>query len=120
MELRIISLWIGHGFLKKLYECIGDCQDLTFVTDRADVIRVSIENVFPNAHHGVCAFHLLGNIVHWFGKNDKTKELFWGLVRAYKRNIFEDFRYRFSSTRPQVAAYLVKFHVLNGLEHIPR
>ncbi|KAL7599708.1 hypothetical protein Lser_V15G25819 [Lactuca serriola] len=70
--------------LEKLYECVGDYQKLTFVTDRADAIRVSIENVFPQVHHGVCAFHLLGNIVHKFGKNDKT----------------------FSSTRPQVAAYL--------------
>lgn len=50
-------------FLEKLYECVGDCQELTFVTDRADAIRVSIENVFPHAHHGLCAFHILGNIV---------------------------------------------------------
>nr|KAJ0189862.1 hypothetical protein LSAT_V11C800427370 [Lactuca sativa] len=57
-------------FLEKLYECVGDCQDLTFVTDRADAIRVSVENVFPHAHHGLCAFHLLGNIVHSFRKND--------------------------------------------------
>nr|KAJ0201964.1 hypothetical protein LSAT_V11C600329740 [Lactuca sativa] len=89
-------------FLEKLYECIGDCQDLTFVTNRVDAIRVSIENVFPNAHHDMCAFHLLGNIVHHFGKNDKTKRL----MRAYKRNVFEDLGYRFSSTRPQVAVYL--------------
>ncbi|KAL7597592.1 hypothetical protein Lser_V15G22038 [Lactuca serriola] len=93
-------------FLEKLYECVGDCQELTFVTDRVDAIRVSIENVFPHAHHGLCAFHLLGNIVHRFGKNDKTKVLFWRLVKAYKRNVFEELWYRFSSTRPQVATYL--------------
>ncbi|CAI9290521.1 unnamed protein product [Lactuca saligna] len=93
-------------FHEKLYECVGDCQELNFVTDRADAIRVSIENVFLHAHHGVCAFHLLGNIVHWFGKNDKTKVLFWRLVKAYKRNVFEELWYRFSSTRPQVVAYL--------------
>nr|KAJ0223696.1 hypothetical protein LSAT_V11C200088650 [Lactuca sativa] len=40
-------------FLEKLYECVGDCQELTFVTDRVDAIRVSIENVFPHAHHGL-------------------------------------------------------------------
>ncbi|XP_023748615.2 protein FAR1-RELATED SEQUENCE 8-like [Lactuca sativa] len=91
-------------FLEKLYECLGDCQELTFVTDRADAIRVSIENVFPYAHHGLCAFHILGNIVHKFGKIYKTKVLFWRLVKAYKRNVFEELWYRFSSTRPQVAA----------------
>nr|KAJ0220118.1 hypothetical protein LSAT_V11C200067360 [Lactuca sativa] len=93
-------------FLEKLYKCVGDCEELTFVTDRADAVRVSIENVFPHAHHGVCAFHLLGNIVHRFGKNDKTKVWFWRLVKAYKRNVFEELWSRFSSTRPQVAVYL--------------
>nr|KAJ0191791.1 hypothetical protein LSAT_V11C800447320 [Lactuca sativa] len=47
-ESGLTSTW----FLEKLYECIGDCQDLTFVTDRANVIWVSIENVFPHDHHG--------------------------------------------------------------------
>ncbi|XP_023739446.1 uncharacterized protein LOC111887510 [Lactuca sativa] len=109
---------LAHGICKKesgltwtwfpenLYECVGDCQELTFVTDRADAIRVSIENVFPHAHHGLCAFHILGSIVHKFGKNDKTNMLFWRLVKAYKRNVFEELWYRFSSSRPQVAAYL--------------
>nr|KAJ0216368.1 hypothetical protein LSAT_V11C300114420 [Lactuca sativa] len=94
------------SYMDMLYECVGDCQELTFVTDRADEIRVSIENVFPHAHLGVCAFHLLGNIVHRFGKNDKTKVLFWRLVKAYKRNVFEELWSRFSSTRAQLAAYL--------------
>nr|KAJ0196592.1 hypothetical protein LSAT_V11C700352910 [Lactuca sativa] len=90
---RVILL--GHGFLKSWMNAFD------IVTDRADAIRVSIENVFPNTHHGVCAFYLLGNIVHPFGKMIKTKVLFWRLVRAYKRNVFEDLWYRFSSTRPQ-------------------
>nr|KAJ0195675.1 hypothetical protein LSAT_V11C700383390 [Lactuca sativa] len=81
-------------FLEKLYECVGDCQELTFVTDRADAIRVSIENVFSTYSSWL------------FGKNDKTKVLFWRLVKAYKRNVFEELWYRFSSTRPQVVAYL--------------
>nr|KAJ0193520.1 hypothetical protein LSAT_V11C800401390 [Lactuca sativa] len=72
----------------------------------ADAIRVSIENVFPYDHHGLCAFQLLGNIVHKFGKYDKTKVFLWRLAKAYKRNVFEELWYRFRSTRPQVASYL--------------
>nr|KAJ0195173.1 hypothetical protein LSAT_V11C700358690 [Lactuca sativa] len=30
-------------FLENLYECIGDCQDLTFVTDWADGIRGNVQ-----------------------------------------------------------------------------
>nr|KAJ0199934.1 hypothetical protein LSAT_V11C600318210 [Lactuca sativa] len=104
MKKKSGLLWTW--FLEKLYECVGDCQELTFVTDRANAIWVSIQNVFQHAHHGLCAFHLLGNIVHTFRKNDKTKVLFWRFVKAYKRNVFEELWYRFSSTRPQVAAYL--------------
>ncbi|CAI9304468.1 unnamed protein product [Lactuca saligna] len=67
---------------EKFYE-LGRLDDKTLSDDEesnevwADAIRVSTENVFPHAHHGVCAFHLLGNIVH-----------------------------RSSSIRPQVAAHL--------------
>ena len=93
-------------FLEKLYECIGACEPITFVTDRADSIRASIANVFPNSHHGVCGFHLIGNIFHHFGKNDKTKKLFWRLVRAYKPVEFEELWERFCVVRPLVADYL--------------
>ncbi|CAI9279642.1 unnamed protein product [Lactuca saligna] len=66
--------------------------------------------ILPLAH-GICkkkrvVLHGHGNIVHKFGKNDKTKVLFWRLVKAYKRNVFEELWYRFSYTRQQVAAYL--------------
>nr|KAJ0218976.1 hypothetical protein LSAT_V11C300137540 [Lactuca sativa] len=107
---------IRTWFLEKLLECNGDCQDFTFVIDRFDAIRGSIENGFPYAHHDVCAFHLLGNIVHHLRKNDKAKVLFLRLVRAYKRNVFEDLWYTFCSTRLQLAAYLSEI----PREHIPR
>nr|KAJ0221262.1 hypothetical protein LSAT_V11C200063670 [Lactuca sativa] len=42
-------------FLEKLHERIGDMEGLTMVTDRAPAIAVSIQNVFPNAQHGLCA-----------------------------------------------------------------
>nr|KAJ0215328.1 hypothetical protein LSAT_V11C300126120 [Lactuca sativa] len=82
-------------FLEKLHEYIGDVEALTMVTNRAPAIAVSIQNVFPNDQHGLCAFHLIGNIVHTFGKNKKKIAiLFWKLVRAYKttelRNIRDD------------------------------
>nr|KAJ0214558.1 hypothetical protein LSAT_V11C400194440 [Lactuca sativa] len=80
-------------FLEKLHECIGDLEGLTLVTDKAASIAISIQNVFPNAQHGLCGFHLIGNIVHTFGKNKKTKILLWKLGRL-------------CTLRPDVAAYL--------------
>ena len=76
------------------------------VTDRAPAIAVSIQNVFPNAQHGLCGFHLIGNIVHTFGKNKKTIILFWKLVRAYKTTEFEFYWGRLRNIRDDVAIYL--------------
>ncbi|XP_052621443.1 uncharacterized protein LOC128127114 [Lactuca sativa] len=39
-------------FLRKLRECIGNVEDLTFIYDRAPSIATSIANIFPHAHHG--------------------------------------------------------------------
>ncbi|KAL7594741.1 hypothetical protein Lser_V15G28938 [Lactuca serriola] len=93
-------------FLEKLHECIGDVEGLTMVTDRAPAIDVSIQNVFPNAQHGLCAFHLIGNIVHTFRKNKKTAILFWKLVKAYKTTEFEFYWGRLRNIRDNVATYL--------------
>ena len=93
-------------FLEKVHKCIGDVEGLTMVTDRAPAIVVSIQNVFPNAHHGLCGFHLIGNIVHTFGKNKKTTILFRKLVRAYKTTEFEFYWGRLRNIRDDVATYL--------------
>ena len=61
---------------------------------------------FPNAQHGLCGFHLIGNIVHTFGKNKKKTILFWKLVRAYKTTEFEFYWGRLRNIRDDVATYL--------------
>ncbi|XP_023758779.1 uncharacterized protein LOC111907227 [Lactuca sativa] len=45
-------------FLRKLHECIGNMEDLTFISDRAPSITTSIANIFPHAHHGKCGVHV--------------------------------------------------------------
>nr|KAJ0209764.1 hypothetical protein LSAT_V11C400221740 [Lactuca sativa] len=91
-------------FLEKLHECIGDVEGLTMVTDRAPAIAISIQNVFPNAQHGLCGFQLIGNIFHTFEK--KIAILFWKLVRAYKTTEFEFYWGRLRNIIDDVATYL--------------
>nr|KAJ0223686.1 hypothetical protein LSAT_V11C200079600 [Lactuca sativa] len=93
-------------FLEKRHECIDDVEGLTMVTNRAPPSAVSIQNVFPNAQHGLCCFHLIGNIVHTFGKNKKNSNLFWKLVIAYKTTEFEFYWGRLRNIRDGVATYL--------------
>ncbi|OVA07406.1 zinc finger protein [Macleaya cordata] len=37
-------------------------MDLTFISDRQHEILVGVQNVFPNAHHGYCFWHLRNNL----------------------------------------------------------
>jgi len=93
-------------FLEKLHECIGEMENLSFITDRAASIAVGIQNVFPNAVHGICAFHLLQNVRAKYGKNDKTKTMFWDIVQAYKTSDFDEAFDRFCRCRPREGEFL--------------
>ncbi|KAL7591506.1 hypothetical protein Lser_V15G32242 [Lactuca serriola] len=98
-------------FLEKLHECIGDVEGLTMVTDKAPAIAVSIQNVFPNAQHGLCGFHLIGNIVHTFGKNKKNSNFVLEAgkslqIPAYKTTEFEFYWGRLRNIRDDVATHL--------------
>ena len=93
-------------FLEKLHECIGEVEDLTFITDRAASIAISIIKVFPDALHCVCGFHIVLNLVKNFNKNEKTKQLFWLLAKAYTTQDFDYQWDRFCRVRPEEAKYL--------------
>ena len=60
-------------FLRKLRECIGEPANITFVTDRAPAIEVAIKTILPNAHHGLCARHLVTNL-RLTSKRDKARK----------------------------------------------
>ncbi|KAI5335436.1 hypothetical protein L3X38_025569 [Prunus dulcis] len=59
-DLETDASW--HWFFTKLHEAIGECPDLVIISDR----NVSIENVwnkiFPTAQHGICFYHMKGNM----------------------------------------------------------
>ncbi|XP_015961748.1 protein FAR1-RELATED SEQUENCE 5-like [Arachis duranensis] len=47
--------------LRKLLECMGGKAPTAVITDGDRSMRVAIQEVFPNAHHRLCAWHLLKN-----------------------------------------------------------
>lgn len=76
-------------FLAKLKECIGESANLTSVIDRATSIDFPIRTVFPNAHHGLCAQHLLVNLKRT-SKREKTKKwMFWEACKSYRLSDLE-------------------------------
>ncbi|KAL4357720.1 hypothetical protein AHAS_Ahas09G0214900 [Arachis hypogaea] len=47
--------------LRKLLECMGGKAPTAVITDGDRSMRVAIQEVFPNAHHRLCGWHLLKN-----------------------------------------------------------
>ncbi|KAL4398562.1 hypothetical protein AHAS_Ahas01G0304300 [Arachis hypogaea] len=47
--------------LRNLLECMGGKAPTAVITDGDRSMRVAIQEVFPNAHHRLCAWHLLKN-----------------------------------------------------------
>ncbi|XP_025665221.1 protein FAR1-RELATED SEQUENCE 5-like [Arachis hypogaea] len=47
--------------LRKLLECMGDKAPTAVITNGDRSMRVAIQEVFPNVHHRLCAWHLLKN-----------------------------------------------------------
>ncbi|KAI5343183.1 hypothetical protein L3X38_011059 [Prunus dulcis] len=52
----------SHWFFTELHEAIGECPNLVIISDR----KISIENVwnkvFPTTQHGICFYHMKGNM----------------------------------------------------------
>ncbi|XP_022891999.1 uncharacterized protein LOC111406866 [Olea europaea var. sylvestris] len=64
-------------FFTKLREVIGNIENLAFVTDRGQSIINGIAEVFPEAHHGYCMYHIQGNL--------KTRYRGSGVVALFRR-----------------------------------
>lgn len=95
-------------FLLRLRDCIGDSEHLTFISDRAQAIATSIANIFPNASHGICCYHLYCNLRTKFGRGRKLKTLFYKAAKAYTEAEFLQLFENIKQTRLAAWQYLVE------------
>ncbi|KAL3655614.1 hypothetical protein CASFOL_000010 [Castilleja foliolosa] len=65
-----------NWFLVKLHEIIGHMPDLVIISDRHKSIMKGVADVFPDAVHGICLFHLKMNVAAKFKKVDVAALLF--------------------------------------------
>ncbi|KAL3649199.1 hypothetical protein CASFOL_005602 [Castilleja foliolosa] len=65
-----------NWFLVKLHEIIGHISDLVIISDRHKSIMKRVADVFPDAVHGICLFHLKMNVAAKFKKVDVAALLF--------------------------------------------
>ncbi|XP_062020985.1 uncharacterized protein LOC133737456 [Rosa rugosa] len=75
-------------FLTKLRGAIGVVENLIFISDRHGSIAKAVDNVFPEAHHGVCIFHIANNLQSKFGKKMKILKLYYTATKKYQVSEF--------------------------------
>ncbi|XP_034199156.1 uncharacterized protein LOC117614449 [Prunus dulcis] len=104
-DLETDASW--HWFFTKLHEAIGECPDLVIISDR----NVSIENVwnkiFPTAQHGICFYHMKGNMKRTF-KLKKRDHILMHFEKAAKSYSIAEFdgHFRKIKRKEHVAQYL--------------
>ncbi|XP_020426604.1 uncharacterized protein LOC109950869 [Prunus persica] len=104
-DLETDASW--HWFFTKLHEAIGECLNLVIISDR----NVSIENVwnkiFPTAEHGICFYHMKGNMKRTckLKKRDHILMHFEQAAKSYSIAEF-DCHFRNIKRKEHVAQYL--------------
>ncbi|XP_021828016.1 uncharacterized protein LOC110768555 [Prunus avium] len=104
-DLETDASW--HWFFTKLHEAIGECPNLVIISD----LNVSIENVwnkvFPTAQHGICFYHMKGNMKRTckLKKHDQILMHFEQAAKSYSIAEF-DCHFRKIKRKEYVAQYL--------------
>ncbi|XP_055961030.1 uncharacterized protein LOC126672725 [Mercurialis annua] len=98
-------------FFAKLLETFGRRAGLCIVSDRHDSISETVKNIFPEASHGICAYHLLNNVKLKFGKKTNAKalrECFYGAAKSYSVQSFDYFMGQLDAINVAIRPYLEK------------
>ncbi|KAH9802359.1 SWIM-type domain-containing protein [Citrus sinensis] len=80
-------------FMMKLHRVIGDRPELVIISDRCTAIRRAVLKVFHNATHGVCFYHVKGNIKSQFRMSKALWDEFEpAFINAAKTYAHEEFK----------------------------
>ncbi|XP_008224123.1 PREDICTED: uncharacterized protein LOC103323880 [Prunus mume] len=108
-DLETDAAW--EWFLRKLHCAIGDCSNLVVISDRKVSIQNGLRRVFPGASHGICFYHLKGNIKASFKLKQRDPILGY-FVRAAKSYRLAEFNRHFSRiNNDRVRTYLLRVGV---------
>ncbi|CAL2228399.1 unnamed protein product [Prunus armeniaca] len=105
-DLETDAAW--EWFLRKLHCAIGDCSNLVVISDLKVSIHNGLRRVFPGASHGICFYHLKGNIKASFKLKQRDPILGY-FVRAAKSYRLAEFNRHFSRiNNDRVRTYLLR------------
>ncbi|XP_048605620.1 protein FAR1-RELATED SEQUENCE 5-like [Brassica napus] len=95
-------------FFENLKTAIVDSSELVFMTDRNQIMIFAIANVYPQAHHGHCLWHLRENVKgHASNVNkDVVGHRFMELARYYTLADFDSAYESFKRKYPSAWKYV--------------
>ncbi|KAK3198256.1 hypothetical protein Dsin_021671 [Dipteronia sinensis] len=76
-------------FLKKLCKVIQYPDRVMLVSDRHNGIFNAMETIFPDAAHGICAYHLAQNLKRFYKQRDDVIWLYYRATYAYRIEEFD-------------------------------
>ncbi|XP_073019502.1 uncharacterized protein [Primulina eburnea] len=108
-------------FMLRLQEVVPDDEELVIISDRHQGIISAVANVYKQAHHGYCVWHLSQNI-KTRSKQKGATDLFMHIAYAYKQSEFDSLYRDMRKRYPQVAKYLEEHTSPDKLSrsHCPR
>ncbi|XP_024009179.1 uncharacterized protein LOC112084175 [Eutrema salsugineum] len=92
-------------FLTQLRMICDDQQELVIISDRHRSIRKAVWKVFPQAHRGICTYHLHENLIMKF-KESTTLKLVKKAARMYRVSEFVALFNEIRRQNPDIATYL--------------
>ncbi|CAH9088755.1 unnamed protein product [Cuscuta epithymum] len=96
-------------FFNKLKEAIGVRADLCIVSDRNEGLIRAAQDIYPEADHGHCVQHILGNITSKYKGNSKRVTTFFNAAaRAATERKWEYFMKLLDAEDPQIRQFLEK------------
>ncbi|KAK0580330.1 hypothetical protein LWI29_000723 [Acer saccharum] len=90
-------------FLKKLRKGIQNLDRVMLVLDRHNGIFNAMEAIFPDAAHGICAYHLAQNLKRFCKQRDDVIWLYYCAAYAYRIEDFDNFMGELKETCPKLA-----------------
>ncbi|XP_015939870.1 protein FAR-RED IMPAIRED RESPONSE 1-like [Arachis duranensis] len=84
-ESKEVYVWL----LQQLLTVMKEKTLVSVITDGFPSIKFAIEAVFPNAHHRLCAWHLIQNATSNVGNPKFTFMFKKCMLRDYKISVFE-------------------------------
>lgn len=96
-------------FMERLKEAIGNPEGLTFCTDCGQAVMNGVSEVFPNAEHRECMYHLVQNFKKRYSGKVFDDHL-WASSYSWNPYMFEKHYQAMAEAKPEAMKYLQENH----------